>query len=89
MQSLKPEDNTSVTDILKLWRNEMMRVFTDGLASDSDRTWLSKLLTQAVASFFKVSELDLEEDVLFLDPTVSSWVPKLTPSSDLLGNFWK
>lgn len=87
MQLFKPADKTSVEDILRLWRNEMMRVFTDGLSSESERTWFSKLLTQSVSTFFKISETEFELDVLFLDPTASSWHP-LNPSADVTSNVF-
>ena len=42
--------------LVKLWVNEVLRVFSDRLTSESDKTWLNELIIKVLAQFFRRTE---------------------------------
>ncbi|XP_044749962.1 dynein axonemal heavy chain 1-like [Coccinella septempunctata] len=54
----EPEQVEDITEVVRLWYHECMRVFQDRLVNDEDRNWFNDLLRKTIKDNFK---LDPEE----------------------------
>ena len=86
MQQVQPFENVTHTYFVRLWYNELLHEFSDGLVHEADRNWFSKLLLQTTYSFFKLSEQELDKGTIFLDlsNTVLHSVLTKSPSRNII-----
>ncbi|KAK9870896.1 hypothetical protein WA026_009852 [Henosepilachna vigintioctopunctata] len=69
----EPEQVEDITEIIRLWYHECLRVFQDRLVNDEDREWFNELLYVTIQNHFEVDPIEaLGKDAIlfgdFLDP---------------------
>ena len=57
--------NINISQLMRLWFHECIRVFGDKLNLKEDKQWLADLLTGTMKTFFEYTSVSLTGDVLF------------------------
>jgi hypothetical protein len=86
MQRISPLAKITPPSLVRLWKHEMLRMFSDGLVNEQDRAWLAKTISTTIQSYLKsVPDLEEDRDVLFADFSINNpFASKLGPAVERL-----
>ncbi|CEP21047.1 unnamed protein product [Cyberlindnera jadinii] len=67
--ALRPNENIQLADLVRLWAHEGLRLFSDRLVEEDEKSWTWKLLHDVAAEFFPMSDLNetLKRPILYSD----------------------